>query len=183
MILRYIIGAILVLVVMIVQFCFSWWIALFVKSDGTYPYLLKVFQPYDTLAIGDQMFLDNEMAYTKKWHWWFRNYWCAFNWGQRNAGYGAMGYTGFKTGRVTWYAHYGKDVDIGDHGYTIGTSEATAINDTKVYFNYKRAGRLSKNYGWMVEFGWVLKGIKARMPGEICRLCLDVRPIIKLMKA
>ena len=93
-----------------------------------------------------------------------------------------MGYFGFKVSSAAWYTT-DKDVDIGDHGYTLGTSERLANNDGKQYFNYKRAGAWSESLGWMVEFGWVIKGIENREVGDICRLCIDVRPFVKLQKA
>ena len=173
MILRYLLSAIFVLIVMIVQFCFSWLIAAFVKDDGHYPAMLKIFEPYDTLATGDQMFWDNEMAGITS------NYRRALAWGMRNCGYGAMGYMGFRAADVRDATSTGTEVDIGDWGYTLGTVYRTVKSSGIKYFDYKRAGRWSENYGWMIQFGWSLN-FNSYTRGDIRRLCLDIRPRIKL---
>lgn len=174
MMIRYLLSAAIVLVVMVVQFCFSWLIALFVKADGHYPALLKIFEPYDTLATGDQNFWDKEMQGVTS------NYWRALHWGMRNCGYGAMGYMGFKKGVVKDYLTTGAEIDIGDGGYTLGSVYRTCTNDGVKYFDYKRAGRWNSDYGWMLQFGWSLNGVESAPKGDIRRLCIDIRPRIKL---
>ena len=173
MIIRYLLSALFVITIMAIQFCFSWFIALFVKADGHYPTLLKIFEPYDTLATGDQMFWDNEMKGITS------NYRRALAWGMRNCGYGAMGYMGFKCDKVTDFISNGPEIDIGDFGYVLGSVTRTVRNNGTKYFDYKRAGRWSESYGWMIQFGWSLN-FGAYHPGDIRRLCLDIRPRIKL---
>ena len=181
MILRYLIGSILVLLTMIVQVLFCWFIALFVKSDGNLPSCLKLFQPFDTLATGDENFWNNEMAYTKDWHWLPRNYWLALQWsGLRNPGWGMMGIMGFKKGEITDYTESAGQVDIGDGGNVFGSVKRTCTNDRKAYWNYKKVGKWNDTYGYMIEFGWSLCDVKRAPEGDIRRLCIDIRPRIKL---
>ena len=181
MILRYLIGSILVLLTMIVQVLFCWFIALFVKRDGNFIWLFKWAQPFDTLAIGDENFWNNEMAHTKDWWWVRRNYWLALQWsGLRNPGWGMMGYMGFKVDNIKDTFCSGGEVDIGDSGYRMGSVYRTCKNNGRKYFDYKRACKWSDSYGWMVQFGWAINDVEHADRGSICRLCIDVRPLIKL---
>lgn len=179
----YFIKAALVVLTMIVQVLFCWFIALFVKKDGDFIWLFKWAQPYDTQAIGDEMFHNNEMLYTKNWWWPIRNYWLALHWsGLRNPGWGMMGYMGIKVGEVQEYTSQGPDVDIGDGGYTLGEVKRTAIVNGKKYWNVKKAWLHSETgYGRMLEYGWSLKDINTETKGSIRRLCIDYRPKIKLI--
>jgi len=173
MIIRYLIGAYLVVLTMLVQTIFQPIIALFVKADGNMPWFLKVFQPYDTLATGDENFWNNEMAGITS------NYYRCLMWGWRNAGWGMMGYMGFKADTITDSTSTGVEVDIGDSGYTLGSRTITLRNNGTKYFDYKHAGRWTENYGYMIQFGWSLS-FSSYNKGDIRRLCIDVRPRIKL---
>jgi len=174
MILRYIIGAILVILTMIVQTIFQPIIALFVKSDGNMPWFLKVFQPYDTLATGDENFWNNEMKDHPS------NYYRCLMWGWRNAGWGMMGYMGFKVKNIVDFTSTGGEVDIGDSIPKLGSVYRSCKNGWFKYFDYKKCGSWTTSYGYMVQFGWSLNGCTEAPKGDIRRLCIDVRPRIKL---
>jgi hypothetical protein len=95
MILRYLFLSIIQVLLMLVQFFFSWLIALSVTKDGHLRLLPPLFEPTDSLAIGDRAYWDNEMSYCMGWPISIRNYWLALNWGVRNPAYGFADMAGF----------------------------------------------------------------------------------------
>jgi hypothetical protein len=176
MFLKWALLAFITVILMIVQTIFQPVIALFVKPDGNLPYFLKWFQPFDTLATGDENFWNNEMKGVTS------NYLRCLFWGWRNPAWGFMGYAGFITSNLSEFTSSGNEIDIGDFGYTLGSVFRTVKNNSTKYFDYKRAGAWNSNYGWMIQFGWSLNGVDKSPAGEVCRLCIDIRPKIKLTK-
>lgn len=174
MFLKWTILALFTVIFMIVQTIFQPLIALFVKSDGNLPSCLKLFQPFDTLATGDENFWNNEMKCIQS------NYLRCLFWGWRNPAWGIMGIMGFKKGEITDYTESAGQVDIGDGGNVFGSVKRTCTNDGKAYWNYKKVGKWNDTYGYMIEFGWSLCDVKSAPEGDIRRLCIDIRPRIKL---
>jgi hypothetical protein len=164
---------------MAVQMVFSPLIAAFVRSDGHLPKWLSWFEPTDTPAIGDENFHNNQMSWTKS------NYLYAMFWGWRNPAYGFSAKCGIKVDAPQYYTQSGQyKVDIGRNQLTgdaivlLGSLYRTVYNQGTRYWQYRRAGAWSKNYGWMIELGWNLE-----LPftdGEVRSLHIYIRPRISL---
>ena len=185
MILRYLTVSIIQVLLMAFQWVFSFLIALSVTRDGHLRFFPSLFEPTDSLAIGDQMYWDNEMAHTKSWPWWIRNYWLALNWGMRNPAYGYANLAACTMkGANDFYSTMpvsGPDIDTGDYGTVVGAVYREVINgDGKKYFEYRRIGRYSwsKNLVWYIQLGWSIPR-DSLVDGNKCHLCVYIRPFCK----
>ena len=171
--------AIVQIVLMLFQFCFSWLIALSVTTEGHLRFFPSIFEPTDSLATGDQMYWDNEMSYTKNWRWqWFKRYWLALNWGMRNPAYGFADYAGFSAinpVEFTTTADLGdKDIDVGFAGTVAGSVYRTVETEGKKYFEYRKIKRRNSNIVWYLQMGWSIPA-KGPSDGDYCHLCVYVR--------
>ena len=177
MILRYLTLSIIQVFLMLVQFFFSWLIALSVTRKGHLRLLPSLFEPTDSLAIGDRAYWDNEMAYCMDWPLWIRNYWLALNWGMRNPAYGFANLAGFDLYNPIQVSFKGEsNIDVGWDGAVIGTSLTTLINgDGKKYFEYRKIFRWNSSYVCFIQLGWSLSSLEAGRK----HLCVYIRPFIK----
>lgn len=186
MYLRFLFYAIPQVILMLFQFCFSFLIALSVTKEGHLRFFPVLFEPSDSLAIGNRMYWDNEMAYAMDWPVWIRNYWLALNWGMRNPAYGfadwaavtMRGADNFKT-----TAKLGdKEIDVGDAGVVISSVFRTFTNgDGKKYFEYRKVWRSSIANVRYIQLGWSIPSAAAEFKDGIkCHLCLYFRPAFKI---
>jgi len=180
MFIKYLALAFIAMIAMILNFMLAPIIPLFIGKDLMLPSWLSWFQTTDATATGDQMFWDREMAYTKDYSPFRQRYVRGFNWALRNPGYGYMQTHGLTVGDVSEYDSPVFDVDIGDHGYTLGSVYRTCKNDGKKYFQYKKAGKWSESTAWMLEFGYSIKNLDKEEKGSTRRLIVDIRPRISL---
>lgn len=146
----------------LIQVCLGWLlIAPFVKSDGHLPYPLRyIFEPDDTLAIGDEMFRTREMAGTSSY------YRLAEAWGRRNPAYGYDSLVGCPSDIVI-IKSYGQDIDWGYDAnenavYTLGWQVIVA---ERGYWNLRCALLMPYPFRWvfpdrgfLCQFGWNLRG-------------------------
>jgi hypothetical protein len=138
------------------QVLLGWaFIAPFVKADGHLPYPLRsLFEPDDTLAIGDEMFRSREMAGITSY------YRLAEAWGRRNPAYGYDALVGCPAD-ITILKSYGKSVDWGYDGqenaiYTTGIQIILAEHG---YWNLRLAFIIPfTTRGLLCSFGWNLLG-------------------------
>lgn len=180
MYIKWFVLAILTLPVMLVNAICSPVISLFIDKHGNLPYWLSWFQTDDAPAYGDKMFQDREMAYTKNLPDWLSRYIRGIAWAIRNPAYGFMSSCGIRVNEITEYQTSGKEIDIGDGGYNLGTVFRTCRNNGIKYFNFKAANKWNDKYGWMIEFGWTLNNVDKELDGVVRRLAIDIRPLIKL---
>jgi len=151
------------------QVLLGWaFIAPFVKSDGNLPYPLRyIFQPDDTLAIGDDpkvasvVFQDREGAWTKTLPSYLRNYILCVMWAcLRNPAMGYDALVGCPASLVILKS-YGQKVDWGydtneQAVYTTGTQLILA---EKGYWNLRIAFVFPfTTRGCLCSFGWNLSG-------------------------
>ena len=177
MILRYLTISIIQVILMLVQFCFSWLIALSVTKDGHLRLLPSLFEPTDSLAIGDSDYWNNEMSYCMDWTISIRNYWLALNWGMRNPAYGFANIAGFDLQNYADYKLTGNpNIDVGWAGATIGSMLKTLTNgDGKKYFEYRKVWRWNSSYVCYLQLGWSLSNLEAGRK----HLCVYIRPFVK----
>jgi len=180
MIIKYVFLAVCGILLQILHVLHSPLLMLFLNKDGYLPKIFSWFQTEDAPAIGDQMFADREMAWTKKYPTWLSNYLRGLFWAIRNPAYGYMAAYGITVDKITDYKSSGPEIDIGDGGYTLGEVTRTCKNNGVKYFDFKKAGKWNSNYGWMIQFGWSLNNIETATKGTNRRLCIDVRPRISL---
>ena len=160
MILRYLILSIIQVFLMLVQFCFSWLIALSVTKEGHLRFLPSLFEPTDSLAIGDRAYWDNEMSYCMDWPQWIRNYWLALNWGMRNPAYGFADMAAVTLKYAHDFTSFGDpSVDVGIIT-TPGAVYRTIINgDGKKYFEYRFVRINSAKSAFYIQLGWSISTI------------------------
>ena len=154
--LKWILLVIVGLLVTIIHFVFSPVIALFVNNTGYLPSWLSWFQTSDNPAIGDQMFHDNQMAWTKS------KYLYAVFWAMRNPGYGYDHWAGADITSPTYYAIDGNDYVCIDkvpgeptrliEGYV----SRRVTTGGKKYFQFRLIKRWSKTRVMRLSFGWDL---------------------------
>lgn len=143
------------------------------------PKRLGWFQTDDNLCTGDDSFKQNEMAGVTD------LYVICSAWLRRNPAYGWLAARGVVIPTGFNYTCIGDPlIDIGDFGARFGVCYRTATINGKRYFDWKLVGnrdwlgRPSKDYGYMVRFGWNLAA--PFKTGEVRNLYVDVRPRIKL---
>lgn len=186
---RYILFALIWIVLAAFQFLFGWLLLapwLVILHRDTYPAWLGWFQPDDTPAIGDEMYGEREAAFTKSYPVWLARYVRGVMWGCRNPAYGWLAARGIVIPGTQYdFTAYGNpNIDIGDFGATFGKCYRTATINGFDYFDWKLVSdrdwlfRHSKDYGWMLRFGWNLSA--PFKIGEVRNLYVDVRPRIKL---
>jgi hypothetical protein len=179
---RWLFLAIIQVILMIIHAVFSMIICLFIHH-GMLPWWLRVFQTPDALAIGDQSFHENEMAWTKGLPLWLQNYICGMAGAIRNPAYGFADMAGVvfdKPSCFTTTAQPGKpDIDVGDHS-TFGEVYRTVFNgDGKEYFEFRLAGKWSASLAWYIQLGWSLPA-DGQFDQSRRHLCVYVRPFIKI---
>jgi hypothetical protein len=178
MILRYLILATLQVILMAFQWIFSFLIALSVTRDGHLRFFPSIFEPTDSLAIGDRMYWDNEMAYTKNWPFWIRQYWLALNWGMRNPAYGFANLASFTIKECFTFTTTCKelpDIDLGEGGAVIGEVTRSIVNgDGKKYFEYRSIKMYSKTNCYYIQVGWSIPFDGGKV-GDKCHLCVYFR--------
>ena len=168
-------------------------IALFAKSDGTYPaWLYWAFGTRDCPVWGDDRYLEQDMPWVKPYPLWLKRYFLTVAWNVRNPAYSLSQYTAAVVLHHPWdYQHSGDAyVDIGYNvidrkaRLNLGSLIRTVENDGEKYFDYIKADRWgASNYGWMVRFGWNLELDSCGKCDRIKRRCLNVgvRPLINLV--
>lgn len=181
MILRYLTIAIIQIALMLYSALTGWiTIAPFIKSDGHLPYPLRyLFEPTDSPAIGDEMYLSNEGKWAMEYPAWIRNYMLCYLWScLRNPTYGFADLAGFNLYNPTQITFTGTNgVDVGDAGVVIGSSLATLVNgDGKKYFEYRKIFRWNSSCVCYIQLGWSISNLEA------CRkhLCVYIRPFIAI---
>lgn len=183
MFIRYILLALIWIVLAVVQFLLGWLLLapwLVILQRDTYPAWLGWFQPDDTLAIGDTMYGEREAVFTKPYPQWLARYVRGVMWGCRNPAYGWLAARGIIIPGTQYdFTAFGNpNIDIGDFGATFGKCYRTATFNGINYFDWKRVWAWNTSYGAMVRFGWNLSApFKA---GEVRNLYVDIRPRIKL---
>jgi len=152
-------------------------IALSVTRDGHLRLFPSLFEPTDSLAIGDNEYWNTEMSYAKNWPWWIKNYWLSLNWGMRNPAYGFASLAGFDLYNPTQVSFKGEsNIDVGWAGAVIGSSLTTLINgDGKKYFEYRKIFRWNSRYVCFIQLGWSLSNFEVGRK----HLCVYIRPWIK----
>ncbi|KAF0205482.1 MAG: hypothetical protein FD173_925 [Gallionellaceae bacterium] len=187
---RYLLSAAFWIILALIQFLLGWlflspWLV--VMRRDTYPAVLGWFQPDDTPAIGDAMYGAKEAAFTASYPVWLARYVRSVMWGCRNPAYGWLAARGIRADRIEVELVYGDPfIDIGDFGARFGKCFRKATINGKRYFDWKLVGnrdwlgRPSKDYGYMVRFGWNLAVGYSPMPETTRNLYVDVRPRIKL---
>ena len=172
--------AVATIVVMILNVILSPILPFFINDEGYLQSWLSWFQTQDAPAVGDQSFIDREMSYTKDYAPWRKKWVCGFNWALRNPAYGFMQLHGITVMVISEYTSTGQEVDIGDNGYTLGSVYRTCKNNNVKYFDYKKVGKWSDRYGYMVQFGWSLNNIDKEAVGAKRRIIVDIRPRVSL---
>jgi len=180
MILRYLILAIPQVFLMLFSALTGWiTIAPFVKSDGHLPYPLRYwFEPTDSPAIGDEMYLANEGAWAMKYPQWLRNYMLCYLWScLRNPAYGFADMAGFDLYNPHDFDITGNpNIDVGDSGAVIGSLYRTVVNgDYREYFEYRKIFRWNSSYVCFIQLGWSLSSIEEGRK----HLCVYIRPFCR----
>lgn len=130
-------------------------IALFVR-DGYLPKWLSWFQTPDNPAIGDQMFHDQQMSWTKS------EYLYAVFWFWRNPAYGYDHWAGFTISPDYGYSSTGNElVEIhreydGSYKVIEGSVYRKLIQDGKTYYQWRWVKKWSAHHAIRLSFGWVL---------------------------
>jgi hypothetical protein len=183
MIIRYLSLSVIQVFLMAFQWVFSYFIARTVDKDGHYPWYFKWFEPKDSLATGDEMYWNNEMAYCLNWPEPQRSYERAFNWGQRNPACGFASVAGFtikSPAMFTTNRTESPDIDIGEAGVTVGSVYRILTNgDSKKYFEYRKIFPSLFGTYFYIQLGWSIPTL-VREEGDKCHLCFYIRPFAKV---
>lgn len=191
MISRYLILAILNIILMLVSAIFSPVIALFAKSDGTYPaWLYWAFGTRDCPVWGDDRYLEQDMAWVKQFEQeqWLQRYILTVAWNCRNPAYSFSQYTAAVvilnpinySQKGDSYVDIGYNVSDRKARLNLGTQLRRVESDGRSYFEYVKAARWGNtNWGYMVNFGWNLEAIENR--NKLRCLNVGIRPLINLV--
>jgi hypothetical protein len=178
MILRYILLSLVSATLTIIGWSRSWFIALFVDSNGDLPYLLRWFQPSDTKCWGDANFWKNEMP-SGKWYqpilWYARS----VVWLARNS---AQGFQLNYAGADPWVLNELAMIKVEGNLDITGGVEVAIDGVTRVqgvigwykvsigqYWHYRSIKPWYFGLYTTSEFGWRLHGIATGRPQDICR--------------
>ena len=161
MILRYILSALTCVIATLLAFIFADLIALFIRSDGTLPWLLKWAATADNKAIGDKDFNENQMPTVSN-KTWLGRYRLARAWTRRNPAYFCDFFFGITYKEGFEYTEEGQtDANIGRHhdGTVYGVAGSYSrhlINgDGKHYFERCWVWNSGKIWN-RIQLGWHL---------------------------
>lgn len=154
-ILVYVIRAFIGILITILNVLLSPVLPLFIR-DGYLPSWLSWFQTPDNPAIGDKMFHEQQMSWTKS------DYLYAVFWAIRNPGYGYDAWAGFIISPDCGYSSAGNENICVDRQYDgsykviEGSIYRKLTQDGKTYFQWRYIKKWSAHRAMRLSFGWVL---------------------------
>jgi hypothetical protein len=175
---RYLLLSFFSVILTVIGWSRSWFLALFVNSNGDLPYLLRWFQPSDTKCWGDANFWKNEMP-SGRWYQSILWYARSVVWLARNS---AQGFQLSYAGADEWVLNELAMVKVeGDITITAGM-EVAIDGKTRIagktgwykvsigkYWHWRNIKQCPFGIYTSSEFGWRLQGIAQGRPQDICR--------------